>query len=88
METKQPQTLEEWQQVYDLAYTCVALEKCRSLGLINGGPAAEPARCLEILMRGKELGLHPTPGFVEDFAAAWNATIEAGIDPLTWDHVN
>ena len=39
-------------------------------------------------MRGKELGLHPTPGFVEDFAAAWNATIEAGIDPLTWDHVN
>jgi hypothetical protein len=56
-----PETREEWQAAVDAAHACLSLDAARQYGLIDGGPKIDAARCLEILDRGKALGITPAP---------------------------
>jgi hypothetical protein len=46
----------------------LALDSARQYGLIKGGPEVNVARCVEILKRGRQLGITPAPDAVEKFA--------------------
>ncbi len=59
MNPRDPVTPAEWQDAVDTADFLLALESCKTYGLITGGPDVNIPRCEEILRRGAELGYRP-----------------------------
>jgi hypothetical protein len=69
-ETNDPKTLEQWQEAMDMAHFLLSLESARRYGLVKGGPEVNVVRCLEIIQLGREKGMEPRPGAVEQILAA------------------
>jgi len=57
---RQPLTRAEWQAAVDAAEFSLLLESARQYGLVAGGLSANVARCEDLLLRGKALGIVPT----------------------------
>ena len=68
---KNPKTKEEWQEAVDAANGALALESARMYGLVVGGPEINQARCIEILKRGKKIGILPAKDSIERFVEQW-----------------
>lgn len=56
-----PKTPDEWQTVVDAADGLLLLDAARQFGLLTGGPVVNAARCEELLGRGFDRGVFPTP---------------------------
>jgi hypothetical protein len=67
MRGRDPETPEEWQDAVDAAAASLVLNRLLEFGLGEGGPAVDVGRCDEILDRGSERGVHPSPDFWEAF---------------------
>jgi hypothetical protein len=67
-----PQTPQQWQEAVDAAEACVALDACRQYGLITGGPKIDVERCLQILARGRAMGIRPAKDCALRFVQAWS----------------
>lgn len=61
MAAEEPQTLDEWQAAADGADFLLLLDSARQYGLVEGGPEANVARCVEILERAAAQGIFPSP---------------------------
>jgi hypothetical protein len=70
MKKQNPETLQEWQSAVDMAHFLLSLEAARQYGLVKGGPAVHVLRCQEILRLGKDKGIEPRPGAIEEILAA------------------
>jgi len=63
---RDPRTRAEWQEAVDLAEFFTHLDSAQKYGLVTGGPATiDSDRCLDLLIRGRNHGVRPTPGCVE-----------------------
>jgi hypothetical protein len=56
-----PKTPEEWQVAVDRAYALLGIESARLFDLISDGPRADVDRYIELLDRGRALGITPSP---------------------------
>lgn len=67
---QEPKTPAEWQDAVDQAYFWTLFDSARDYGLVTGGPKTiNVDRCEEILARGREMGIEPTPDCVERIVA-------------------
>lgn len=64
-----PHTRAEWQEAVDLAEAGLAFVSARQFGLVTGGPTFNVDRCLELLERGRQLGIEPAPDTVAQYTA-------------------
>jgi len=62
---KNPHTKGEWQEAVDAAEAMLCLDSARKYGLVTGGPEVNVGRAVELLKRGKQLGILPAAGCVE-----------------------
>lgn len=62
-----PVTPKEWQTAVDAAHGSLALAAARDYGLVTGGPVVNVERCNQILERGAEMGVTPSPDAIERF---------------------
>lgn len=65
MIARDPKTPEEWQEAVDAAQVLLMILSARLYGLITGGPTANVARCEEILRKGRDRGIRPSPNCVQ-----------------------
>ncbi len=56
-----PTNPREWQLAVNFAEFSLYLEDCRLYGLLSGTPTVNVDRCLEVLRRGKQMGIVPLP---------------------------
>ncbi len=70
---QEPKTPAEWQDAVDQAYFWTLLDSARAYGLVKGGPKVNLDRCEEVLARGREMGIEPTPDCVERIVAKGQA---------------
>lgn len=56
-----PTTPEEWAVAVDAADFCLLIDTMQQYGLITGGEAVNVERCTQILERGADRGIFPTP---------------------------
>ena len=57
----EPESPDEWQAAVDGADFLILLDAAVQFGLLTGGPKANVLRCLDILDRGAERGIFPSP---------------------------
>jgi len=57
---RNPKTKAAWQYAVDTAHALLALDAARQYGLVTGGPTANLDRCIEIIERGKKMGIRPS----------------------------
>jgi hypothetical protein len=62
-----PGTRLEWQEAVDLAYFWMLADSARQYGIV-AAPEVDTARCEEILAKGREEGITPSPDAVERLA--------------------
>lgn len=63
-----PQTPDEWQAAVDGADFLLFIDSAQQYGLITGGEGVNVDRCVEILERGADQGIFPSP---PDRRRAW-----------------
>lgn len=66
---KEPQTPQEWQVAVDAAQGILATAFIQALGLIEGGPKYNLARCIDVLERGRDMGIEPNETAIQDWIA-------------------
>ncbi len=57
----EPSTPAEWQDAVDAAQLLLLIDSARQYGLIDGGPAVDVERCVQVLEVGKARGYRPAP---------------------------
>ncbi len=67
MRNKNPKTEKEWQAAVNAAHGALALDSARMYGLVTGGPKVDQKRCIEILEKGKKLGIMPEDDSIDRF---------------------
>lgn len=71
METRDPETPEEWQTAVDAAHAAMLLWSAREEhGIVEGGPGVKVERCKDLLERGQALGYTPSE---DDLDTYWLA---------------
>jgi hypothetical protein len=60
-----PRNKRQWQNAVDVAHTLLALDAAHQYGLVTGGPKIDIDRCIEILERGKQKGVEPSPTAID-----------------------
>ena len=64
---KDPQTPEQWQLAVDAAQGILATAFIQALGLIEGGPEYNVARCVDVIERGKDMGITPSDDAIREW---------------------
>lgn len=59
VQPRDPQNPMEWQECVNACHYLLVLDDCRMYGLLEGGPAIERQRCIDLLERGAALGYKP-----------------------------
>jgi hypothetical protein len=57
---RDPRTPREWGDAVDAAYLWLLVDSARLYGLVTTDAVVDVERCVEILVRGAELGFQPT----------------------------
>jgi hypothetical protein len=71
----EPQTEVEWQIAVDAANALLRIDAARQYGLIEGGPAIDVDRCVELIERGAARGTMPRRESVEEFVMGFNGEL-------------
>lgn len=83
---REPQTRAEWQEAVDAAQAMLTLQSSRQYGLVRGGPAVKEERCIDLIARGKRLGVKPAADCVErlvaELVAETHASERRGLEQL------
>lgn len=61
---KEPNSPAEWQGAVDVAYVMLLIDSAKLYGLVSGGPEVNVERAQDIIRRGEELGVVPSPNAV------------------------
>ncbi len=63
--SRNPQNNAEWQEAVDAAEGMLALHAARCYGLVEGGPKVDVKRCVDLIRRGRVLGIVPARDSIE-----------------------
>lgn len=56
MKRHDPRSLQEWEEVLEMAEFMLLLNSARQYGLVTGGPVVDVERCAEIIKKGRAKG--------------------------------